>query len=100
MQLGFIGLGKMGGFMVQRLLGGGHKIVAYVRTAETVKKAEALGARGAYSLPALARARTPPRAVWVMVPAGDAVTQVIEDLLPHLSKGDVIIDGGNSYYKD
>ncbi|HEY3174841.1 MAG TPA: decarboxylating 6-phosphogluconate dehydrogenase [Candidatus Polarisedimenticolia bacterium] len=100
MQLGFVGLGKMGGFMVQRLLGGGHEIVAYVRTAETVRKAEALGARGAHSLADLARALAPPRAVWVMVPAGDAVTQVIEDLLPHLSKGDVIIDGGNSYYKE
>jgi 6-phosphogluconate dehydrogenase len=100
MQVGLIGLGKMGGFMVQRLLGGGHEVVTYARTAETVKKTEALGARGAYSLAELVRVLAPPRAVWVMVPAGDAVTQVIEDLLPLLSKGDVIIDGGNSYYKD
>jgi 6-phosphogluconate dehydrogenase len=100
MRLGFVGLGKMGGFMVQRLTAGGHEVIAYARTAASVKKAEATGARGAASLADLAGALTPPRVVWLMVPAGDTVTQVIADLLPHLSAGDILVDGGNSYYKD
>jgi len=100
MQLGMVGLGKMGGFMVERLLSGGHQVVAYARTAETVRKIEAKGAAGAYSLEQLVAALEPPRAIWLMVPAGKAVTQVIEDLLPLLREGDLIVDGGNSYYKD
>jgi len=100
MQIGFIGLGKMGGFMVERLVRDGHEVVAYARTAGSVKNAEAKGAKGAYDLPSLCRALKPPRAVWLMVPAGAAVAQVIEDLLPTLAKDDIIVDGGNSYYKD
>ena len=100
MQLGFVGLGKMGMNMVERLIKGGHEVVAYARTAETVARAEALGAKGANSLARLAGGLTAPRAVWLMVPAGDTTTQVLDELLPHLSPGDIVIDGGNSYYKD
>jgi 6-phosphogluconate dehydrogenase len=100
MQLGLIGLGKMGGFMAERLVRGGHEVVANARTAESVKKAEAHGAKPAYDLPSLCGALATPRIIWLMVPAGDAVSRVIEDLLPMLSKGDILIDGGNSYYKD
>jgi len=100
MQLGFVGLGKMGGFMVQRLLKGGHQVIANARSAESVDKAIALGARGAYTLEELARHLDAPRVIWLMVPAGGAVTQVIGDLVPHLSPGDILVDGGNSYYKD
>jgi len=100
MQLGMVGLGKMGGFMVERLLGGGHEVVAYARTPETVKKIEAKGARGANSLKQLAASLEAPRVIWLMVPAGKAVSQVIDDLTPHLREGDLIVDGGNSFYKD
>ena len=100
MQLGFVGLGKMGMNMVERLLKDGHEVVAYARTAETVAKAGALGAMGVDNLARLAGALRPPRAVWLMVPAGDPTTQVLADLLGHLSPGDIVIDGGNSYYKD
>ena len=100
MQLGLIGLGKMGGFMAERLVRGGHEVVANARTAESIKKAEAHGAKAAYDLPSLCAALSTPRIIWLMVPAGDAVSRVIEDLLPMLSKGDILIDGGNSYYKD
>ena len=96
MQLGFVGLGKMGMNMVERLIKGGHEVVAYARTAETVARAEALGAKGANSLARLAGGLTAPRAVWLMVPAGDTTTQVLDELLPHLSPGDIVIDGGNS----
>src|SRR5262245_35960488 len=100
MQLGFVGLGKMGMNMVEKLLLGGHEVVANARSADSIAKAEALGAKGAGSLALLSGALRVPRAVWLMVPAGDATTQVLEDLLPHLSSGDIVIDGGNSYYKD
>ncbi|HKY31741.1 MAG TPA: decarboxylating 6-phosphogluconate dehydrogenase [Candidatus Polarisedimenticolia bacterium] len=100
MQLGFVGLGKMGSSMVERLLAGGHQVAAYALSEESVRKVEALGASGASSLAELAGRLSCPRSIWIMVPAGDPVTQVIDDLLPHLSPGDVLVDGGNSYYKD
>ena len=100
MRLGFIGLGKMGGAMVERLLKGGHEVVAYARSADSVSKVEKIGARGVHDLAALAGSLQPPRAIWLMVPAGGAVTEVIGGLLPHMSGGDVLIDGGNSFYKD
>jgi len=100
MQLGLIGLGKMGGFMAERLVRGGHEVVAYARSAESVKKAEGFGAKGARDLPSLCGMLATPRAIWLMVPAGATVTEVIEGLLPHLTQGDILIDGGNSYYKD
>jgi 6-phosphogluconate dehydrogenase len=100
MQLGFIGLGRMGANMVQRLLEGGHAVVGYDRNPETVQQIIRQGAVGAASLEALVDKLTKPRAVWIMVPAGEPVTETINALLPHLSPGDILIDGGNSYYKD
>jgi 6-phosphogluconate dehydrogenase len=100
MELGMIGLGRMGANMVQRLLGGGHRVVAYDRNPDATKAVEAMGAQPASSLDDLVGRLSQPRAVWIMVPAGEPVTQTIEALLPHLSQGDIIIDGGNSYYKD
>jgi 6-phosphogluconate dehydrogenase len=100
MELGMIGLGRMGANMVQRLLGGGHRVVAYDRNPDATKAVEAMGALPASSLDELVGKLSQPRAVWIMVPAGEPVTQTIEALLPHLSHDDIIIDGGNSYYKD
>ena len=100
MELGFIGLGRMGANMVRRLLRDGHHIVAYNRTPTRTQEIESEGATGAYSLEELVQQLTPPRAIWIMVPAGDPVQQMIEQLLPLVSKGDILIDGGNSNYKD
>ena len=100
MQLGFVGLGKMGLNMVTRLVRGGHQIVAFDRTAEAISRAEAAGARGAPSLEALVAGLTPPRAVWVMVPAGDATESTVAALGDRLSADDVIIDGGNTNFHD
>jgi 6-phosphogluconate dehydrogenase len=100
MQLAMIGLGRMGGNMVQRLLQGGHQVVVFDRSADAVKAHVALGARAAKSLGDLCGQLSAPRVVWVMVPAGAAVESTIEELLPGLSKGDIIIDGGNSNFKD
>jgi 6-phosphogluconate dehydrogenase len=100
MEIGMIGLGRMGGNMTERLLRGGHRVVGYTRNAEAVKAVVAKGAIGADSLPALAKKLSPPRAVWLMLPAGNPVDETIHQLLPHLSRGDMVIDGGNSNYKD
>jgi 6-phosphogluconate dehydrogenase len=100
MQLAMIGLGRMGGNMVQRLLKGGHQVVVFDRSADAVKAHVAIGAEGAKDLAGLAARLSAPRVVWLMVPAGGAVETTIEQLLPGLSKGDIIIDGGNSNYKD
>jgi 6-phosphogluconate dehydrogenase len=100
MELGVIGLGRMGSNMSQRLMEGGHRIVAYDRSAEAVRDVAKAGATGAASLEELVMKLSPPRAVWLMVPAGAPVAETIHSLAPLLSPGDVIIDGGNSYYKD
>jgi 6-phosphogluconate dehydrogenase len=100
MELGMIGLGKMGGFMTERLVRGGHRIVGYDRDAAVVQKVSEKGIVGAGTLEKLIGELKAPRAVWLMVPAGAPVDQTIELLLPHLAAGDTIIDGGNSYYKD
>jgi 6-phosphogluconate dehydrogenase len=99
MQLGMIGLGRMGANMVRRLLKDGHKCVVYDRSAEAVKKMAEEKAVGASSLADLVKQLDQPRAVWLMVPAA-GVDTAIANLLPLLEKGDVIIDGGNSYYVD
>jgi 6-phosphogluconate dehydrogenase len=99
MQLAMIGLGRMGGNMVRRLLRDGHDLVVYARNAEGVRPFEEQGARGVTSYEDLANALDAPRAVWIMVPAAVAGT-VIDELAPHLQPGDVVIDGGNSYYRD
>jgi len=100
MELGMIGLGKMGGFMVERLVRGGHKVIGFDRDATAVQRVTEKGAGGADSLEKLLAQLKAPRAVWLMVPAGAPVDQTIDLLTPHLSPGDTIIDGGNSYYRD
>jgi 6-phosphogluconate dehydrogenase len=100
MELGMIGLGKMGGFMTERLVRGGHRVVGYDRDATAIQRVVDKGAGGADSLDKLFAQLKAPRAVWLMVPAGAPVDQTIDLLLPHLAAGDTIIDGGNSYYKD
>ena len=102
MELGIIGLGRMGANIARRLSRGGHKIIVYNRT---VEKAIELANKepkitAVKSLGDFARVLSPQRAVWVMVPAGEPTEQMVDDLLKILSKGDIIIDGGNSYYKD
>ena len=100
MDMGIIGLGRMGANMAARLVERGHRIVGHDRTAEAMERAKADGIEPAASLDALIAALPAPRVVWMMVPAGAPVDQTIESLLPHLSKGDVIVDGGNSWYRD
>jgi 6-phosphogluconate dehydrogenase len=100
MQLGFVGLGKMGLNMVRRSMEGGHSVVAFDRSLDAVRAAEANGARGADSLEALVGALSPPRAVWVMVPAGAATESTVTALGDRLARGDVIVDGGNTNFHD
>jgi 6-phosphogluconate dehydrogenase len=100
MQLGFVGLGKMGLNMVTRLIQGGHQIVAFDRSADVVARAEGAGAIAASSLEALVAGLTAPRAVWVMVPSGEPTEQTVTALSKLLSPGDVIIDGGNTHFHD
>jgi len=100
MDMGFVGLGRMGGNMVTRLIGGGHRIVAHDRSPAAVQAVAAGGAHGVASLPALVEALTPPRVVWVMVPAGEPTEAVVRDLGGALERGDVLVDGGNTHYKD
>ncbi len=99
MQLGMIGLGRMGSNMVRRLMNGGHSCVVYDRNQDAVKAAVAGGAAGASSLAEFVSKLDKPRAIWLMVPAG-VVDASIDDLEPLLEAGDVVIDGGNSYYVD
>jgi 6-phosphogluconate dehydrogenase len=98
-QLGMIGLGRMGANMVRRLLRGGHQCVVFDRTAKPVVELAKEGAVGAASLTEFAKSLAKPRAVWLMVPVG-SVSSTISDLLPHLERGDILIDGGNSHYVD
>ena len=99
MQLGMIGLGRMGANMVRRLMKAGHECVVYDLSAASVQQMVSEGATGAASLEDLIAALKPPRAIWIMVPAG-VVDRTLESLVPHLSQGDTLIDGGNSYYID
>jgi 6-phosphogluconate dehydrogenase len=100
MRLGLIGLGKMGFNMAVRLLGRGHEIVGTARSEESLRALAEAGGTPARDLAALVAALPAPRAVWVMVPAGEATTSVLNDLARLLSAGDVVVDGGNSNYKD
>ncbi len=100
MELGMVGLGRMGGNMVQRLLNGGHRVVTYDRSAEAVNTSKSQGAVGASSLEDLAGQLSQPRAVWMMVPAGPPTEDTIDSLIPLLSAGDTVLDGGNANYKD
>jgi len=100
MRLAMIGLGRMGGNMTERLMKGGHEVVAFDRTREVVDKYVKQGATPAYAVTDVAAQLKGPRIVWIMVPAGKPVDDTIAQLLPGLSKGDVIIDGGNSNFHD
>lgn len=100
MQLGLIGLGKMGGFMAERLRQGGHQVVGYDLNAEAVAKLTASGNVGVSSLEEMASKLKGRRAIWIMVPQGKPVDDTIAKLAPLLNANDIIIDGGNSYYKD
>jgi len=100
MRIGFIGLGRMGANMVRRLLRDGHEVVAYNRTPEKTREIAGEGAEAAFTIEELAGMLSRPRAVWIMVPAGDATEAQIEELLEHLEPGDTIIDGGNTNFHD
>jgi 6-phosphogluconate dehydrogenase len=100
MKLGMVGLGRMGMNMVRRLLKGGHKVVAYNRSPEKTRQIMKEGAQGVFSLPELVQALQPPRIVWLMLPAGKPVDEYISQLADLLSKGDIIVEGGNSFYQD
>jgi 6-phosphogluconate dehydrogenase len=100
MQLGMIGLGKMGANMSERLIRGGHDVVGYDLNPESIERVVAIGARGAASLANLVDLLAAPRVVWIMVPHGAPVDSTIEALRPLLDQGDTVIDGGNSLYKE
>jgi len=100
MELGMVGLGKMGANMTERLVLAGHDVVGFDLSPESVEGVVAIGARGATSVADLAKQLRAPRHIWIMVPHGKPVDATIEALLPHLDAGDTIIDGGNSYFKD
>jgi 6-phosphogluconate dehydrogenase len=100
MELGMIGLGRMGSNMTRRLLDGGHRVVVYDPVNEAVEALVAQGASGSASLAELVRSLTPPRSIWLMVPSGEPAESAINNLAVELSEGDIIIDGGNSNYKD
>jgi 6-phosphogluconate dehydrogenase len=99
MQLGMIGLGRMGSYMVQRLLKAGHECVVYARHPQAMKELVAKGAKPSSSVADFAKKLSKPRAVWLMVPAA-SVDSVLDSLTPVLEPGDIVIDGGNSYYHD
>ncbi len=100
MELGLVGLGRMGLNMVIRLVRGGHRVVVYNRSPEKVREAEGHGAVGAASLADLVARLAPPRAVWVMVPAGAPTQAMIDALAPLLAPDDVVVDGGNSNFRE
>jgi 6-phosphogluconate dehydrogenase len=100
MQIGFVGLGRMGANMVRRLLRDNHEVVAYNRTPEKTKEIAGEGAVPAFSIEELVSKLNAPRTVWIMVPAGDATEAQIAELLEHLESGDTIVDGGNTNFHD
>ncbi len=100
MQLGIIGLGRMGMNMARRLMGGGHQVIAYNRTPDKTETLVTEGVSAAYSLAEIVEKLPPPRVVWLMLPAGDVVDNHLEQLSDLLSPDDIVIEGGNTYYKD
>jgi 6-phosphogluconate dehydrogenase len=100
MELGIVGLGRMGANMARRLMRDGHKIVAYDVNPDAVSQLEGEGADGASSLEEMASKLSAPRSVWVMVPAGEITEQTVDAVAAVLEQGDAIVDGGNSYYRD
>ncbi|MDO9009635.1 MAG: decarboxylating 6-phosphogluconate dehydrogenase, partial [Thiobacillus sp.] len=100
MQIAMVGLGRMGANMARRLMRNGHDCVVYDRNPEAVAQLVSEGATGAESLAELAGKLTPPRTAWIMVPSGDITENAVMELAAHFAAGDVIVDGGNSYFKD
>lgn len=100
MKIGFVGLGKMGMNMVERLLNDGHQIVAFARTAETVKKAERKGATGAESIRDLTDKLESQKIIWLMVPSGKATEETVQQCSALMNEGDILIDGGNSNFRN
>jgi 6-phosphogluconate dehydrogenase len=100
MQVGMIGLGRMGANMTRRLLRGGHALTVFDLSVERVQELDSEGAHGAASLDDLLQALAPPRAVWLMVPAGEPTDRMVNEVATRLQPGDAIIDGGNTHYKD
>jgi 6-phosphogluconate dehydrogenase len=100
MQIGMIGLGRMGGNMVRRLIRGGHECVVYDLNPNAIAEMVADGASGAGTLDEFVQRLQPPRTAWIMVPAGDPTEGMVQELAKRMEKGDAIVDGGNSYYKD
>ncbi|KPK21469.1 MAG: 6-phosphogluconate dehydrogenase [Nitrospira bacterium SG8_3] len=100
MQIAMIGLGRMGMNMVRRLLKGGHDVIAYNRTPAKTDEIVKEGAKGAYSRSDVVALLSPPRVVWIMLPAGSTVDDHVERFKEILSPGDIVVDGGNTYYKD
>ncbi len=100
MQIGMVGLGRMGGNMARRLMRGGHEVVAFATDASAVRQIAGEGATGTTTLDDFVAKLRPPRAAWLMVPAGAATEQVVTGLAERMQRGDTIVDGGNSFYKD
>lgn len=100
MHIGFVGLGKMGLNMVTRLMQGGHEVVVFDTQASQRDAAVRRGARAVMEIREVPKQLAAPRTVWLMVPAGEVTQRVLDELLPHLQAGDVVIDGGNSYFRD
>jgi len=100
MEIGMIGLGRMGSNMARRLLDGGHRVVVYDPIKEATEALVAQGATGSVSITNLVEKLAPPRAIWLMVPSGEPTESTIDTVAAELSQGDVVIDGGNSNYKD
>jgi 6-phosphogluconate dehydrogenase len=100
MEIGMIGLGKMGGNMAERLRLAGHKVVGFDFNNDAVNRLTQAGSVGVHSLEDLVKNLQTPRAIWIMVPAGAPVDETIAKLKPYMQKGDIFIDGGNSNYKD
>ena len=100
MELGLIGLGKMGANMAERLLRGGHRVVGFDFSDQALAALAGKGGVASSSLADLVARLAAPRAVWMMVPAGDPVDQTLDQLLAHLAPGDAVVDSGNSYYQD
>ena len=100
MELGMIGLGRMGGNMAQRLVAGGHRVVTYDRDSDAVTASHDFGGEGATSLEDVVSSLAAPRAIWIMVPAGEPTENTLDELAELLSPGDAVLDGGNANYKD
>ncbi|TMI76473.1 MAG: decarboxylating 6-phosphogluconate dehydrogenase [Bacillati bacterium ANGP1] len=100
MDLAMIGLGRMGANMTERLVRAGHRVVGYARSAESRQRAVQVGGEAATSLADVMERLRPPRVIWLMIPAGPAVDQTLQTLVPLLRRGDTVVDGGNSYYRD